>query len=1116
MPLVQTKKSVARSTTPWKKAVFSRDDFWDRSEGLHYAYLVNRTLRGDYAHTFQPDSVFYVGKYPAAYLKMVDAFREADTKRWQRFLWNQAVVPMLIIQTQTSIQIYTANTKPLQPTNESEKIKAILEITVDALESIKTKIEEGSFYEDYKKAFLRTTTVDQHLLKNLNATAKKLAKTLDGGIPKSNLKFVHRFLTRILFVCYLIERGMVKGKSFPESSLVKLQASSSAKKPYLLRHLLNDLSTVEERIAAIDQLFRYVKDRFNGSLFPDSISQEIKRYKKPFLDVLVNFLNGHNVESGQMSLGFWAYDFSVIPIETISSIYEEFLKTQGELDEKLEANNSQHNTGAYYTPPHLAELTADIALGGVEKPIHKLKVFDPSCGSGVFLVTMLGRMADSLRRKQWDKEKCANEKWGSKVMALLHQIYGLDINSTACHISCFSLYLAALEQMTPLDLETLHQMGKKFPPLLLDEESGQTDGNNIVCANFFDENIPLKENRFDLIIGNPPWVSRKRFPDIKFLEWRSSKGKKKENIRAPKKQMAAGFMWETQSYLLDSGRACLLLPAGIFLNKNTNHFQEKWLKSVVLKRLVNFSDLCRVLFKKANHPCIAACFSRSHGELNNYTFSYESPKVDPRSKTGGPVYIREEDVTQLCLNKILEAAKEGCAPTLWKIKFWGSWRDQRLLARLDTFPKVNELTRRPRQKNKICEALKFPIPAASRRGITGIFPSGRTFAQITDAASSGALNPRLRNKCWIIKRGCESYSENDRGEGKKIHRPWWDENYKFLPPGKQINFVVGPSSFVEVPEKFRELRCDPDRQIFDRPKIIISKGSRDMKVAFCHDPVIFSDSFGSISAPNEDADILRFLSVVIKSDLAQYYLFHTSASWGIERSQIFLQELRAIPFFLPEFSSDPNKAREIIKKVVKRVKDIECELAKGKWFGLEDEGKSIRQELEPLIRQYYEITPAEDMLIDDTLRTIIPSSTPTVGKKILTLRPIKNQDCVSYGKTLCSTLTLISREKTGQFSARVFFGHPYSVVQIYSGKTSKKIEIINDSSQMNKVMKRLQKALDKKQGNVTFCQNLKIFDEDTLYILKPNQYRFWMKSAALNDADQIAGSILLAKEGLIP
>ncbi len=48
--------------------------------------------------------------------------------------------------------------------------------------------------------------------------------------------------------------------------------------------------------------------------------------------------------------------------------------------------------------------------------------------------------------------------------------------------------------------------------------------------------------------------------------------------------------------------------------------------------------------------------------------------------------------------------------------------------------------------NKICEALKFPIPAASRRGITGIFPSGRTFAQITDAASSGVLNPRLRNK----------------------------------------------------------------------------------------------------------------------------------------------------------------------------------------------------------------------------------------------------------------------------------------------------------------------------------------------------------------------------------
>jgi len=1051
------------NSLPWGNAVFTKDNFWINSEGLHYAHLINRTLSGEYAHTFRPDHIFYVGKYPAAYIKTVDSFSEPDIRNWHRFLWNQAVVPILILQDRTKIRVYTANESPVEV---GKDIPKILEDTADALEALKNSIEEGKFYEDHKNSFQRNTTVDHYLLAQLNATASGMAQTLGSHDVTSNLEFIHRFLTRILFICYLIERDMIKGSFFSQKPLSLLRASDK-EKPYLLRNILNELDTTKARADAIFELFAYVKKHFNGSLFPESLTQEKRYCKKAILDLLMDFLNGHDQKSGQRTLGFWAYDFSVIPIETISSIYETFLKAKGELNEALGTDNSQRKAGAYYTPPHLAELTADIALDGVKKPTHELTVFDPSCGSGVFLVTMLGRMADSLRRETGYKGCRPSPKWGAEIMKLLRRLHGLDINPTACHISCFSLYLAALEQMSPLDLETLQQAGEKFPPLLLDKANGYKDGCNIICANFFSENIFTKKE-FDLVIGNPPWVSRTNSTDSDFIKWRSSEGKNKENILAPEKQMANGFMWKASKNLSTCGKACLLLPTSVFLNNSTNSFQKAWLKTIKLERVINFSDLRRVLFDGAIHPCIAVKFSTLHEQLTNYTFLYESPKVDVRSQAGGAVYIREEDTARLPLNKILKAAEKNQAFTVWKSLFWGTGRDLRLLTRLSDFPKLNELAKEPSKK---------------------------------DAR-------------WIKRQGCQPYSEKDKEKDKKPHSPWWDSSYKFLQPGKHMNFVVDPSSFIKIPETFNKLRRSPSRRIFDESKIFITQGSKDMKVAFCSSPVIFRDSLQSISAPQKDADLLRFLSVAIKSDIIQYYLFHTSANWGTERDKVHFNELLNIPFFLPEQSANPENAQAIVKQVAKRVKNIERKLAKETCFELEGEVKSIRQELEPLIREYYGITPAESILIDDTLRVVILSSTPSAKadqKNIPTLKRITEQDCVSFGETLCSALTLLSKKSTGQFSAKIFHSQPYSLIQVTTG-SSKKIEVIQDASRVKKIMHRLQNLLEKEHGNITFCQNLKIFDEDILYILKPARYRFWMKSAALNDADEIAGAILSLKE----
>ncbi|MCK4815184.1 hypothetical protein KA005_05395, partial [bacterium] len=328
MDVTQTISEIV-NVTPWSRHIYhDADSFWQESRGLHHAYIVYRTLRGDYKRIFQPDAVFYVGRSPAAYLKKVktNKISDEDIRQWQRFLWNQTVVPLLIVKSLTQVHVYTAYTKPEKKGSE-QRIRSILEHVADTLEldQLWTAIESGMIYKQKPDAFLRNNAVDQYLLDNLNATALRLAKTQPGRTnqeQENNLKFAHHFLTRLLFVCYLIERGMVQGKKFEDENLKKIRPATEKHQGYFLRHLFEDIRDNQKRRDLLCEIFEYVKEKFNGSLFANDIAKAKDLYTDDLIIEIDNFLHGHNSGTGQMVLGFWAYDFRVIPIETISAIWE--------------------------------------------------------------------------------------------------------------------------------------------------------------------------------------------------------------------------------------------------------------------------------------------------------------------------------------------------------------------------------------------------------------------------------------------------------------------------------------------------------------------------------------------------------------------------------------------------------------------------------------------------------------------------------------------------------------------------------------------------------------------------------------------------------------------------
>jgi SAM-dependent methyltransferase len=385
-----------------------------------------------------------------------------------------------------------------------------------------------------------------------------------------------------------------------------------------------------------------------------TLGDEERHIDKIHLEILADFLGRHDMESGQMTLGFWAYDFRYIPVEIISAIYEEFMK-----DADVEKKRSE---GAYYTPRHLAETTLHVALEGRAAGTLHWRVLDPACGSGIFLVGMFNLLAE-----QWRRENSSRSKQ-TKAQALLEilrkQIRGVDNNLDACRITAFSLYLALFEKLKPIDVEEFKQrvsQGPFLPPLLWSAQE-PTSNPVVLHGDFLKDSLPLEKD-FDLIIGNPPWESR------------------------GKEQVALRFATQSANYLRGGGIGCLLLPSTILVNRYGT-LDGPWFRKVTVEKIIQLADFRFLLFE-ATHPCFILRYVNATPQMQ-HTVAYETPKLNRFDRRSGVFVIEPDDQKLIPQHDILEAALQERLQSLWSRKFWGTPRDEAFLRRLDYYPRLSD------------------------------------------------------------------------------------------------------------------------------------------------------------------------------------------------------------------------------------------------------------------------------------------------------------------------------------------------------------------------------------------------------------------------------------------
>ena len=871
-------------------------------------------------------------------------------------------------------------------------------------------VETGQFFQDNAEFFPPDETVDRCLLKNLVHTARNL-KAAGWDLPRA-----HALLGRALFVSFLDERKFIKPDYYPDGTTSLLD-------------ILNRPRVEEIKRLLYREFFPRLKREFNGTMFDTALADEERHTNKVHLDALAHFLGRHDAESGQMTLGFWAYDFRFIPVEIISAIYEEFMK-DADLTKK-------RNEGAYYTPRHLAETTLHVALEGRYTGVLSWRVLDPACGSGIFLVAMFNLLAEQWRRENPTRREHTRAK--ALLDILQKQIRGVDVNADACRITAFSLYLALLEKLQPIDVEDFKKKVRQGPflPALVWIKTDPIDSPVIINGDFLNDELPL-ENDFNLTIGNPPWESRGN------------------------EQIALRFALRSADFLRSGGVGCLLLPSTILVNRHGT-LDGDWFRKVTVEKIVQLADFRRVLFE-ATHACFILRYKNSAPTLE-HRVAYETPKLSRFDRRQGVIVVEPDDQKFVPQRDILEAAVKGNLQTIWSRKFWGTPRDEAFLRRLDFFPRLLEAVKEKK------------------------WGGGVGFQPFYPGASPGDPKP-LRP--WKLS---DEYLPNSDNFPQMVLQ---ERDFTTLKKGLEASIHQRK----RIPALLDGLRRKPPDSVFEPPLVIFSKGFT--KFSFSHFRVLFQDSFRSITGPERDADLLRFLTAVLGSRLMQYRAFHSGSNIGIGRDQMHLYESLCLPFPLPNHELAPSNANEIIREVAKIFKQVER--TGGVPAKRSDATHHGSTKLEPLVEAYYSVTDAEKILIDDTLTLNQPSiHRANIDADVPALAFPDASDRKRYADTLCAVLNRRARKHGLRISAEGRASTKLNLIFItvvFSSEYKPYIEF-NGDNELWTALERVSMAAKRNNKSLSYLRGFSYFESDRLHMLKPATMRNWSRTAALNDADAI-------------
>jgi hypothetical protein len=558
----------------------------------HYREVIpEESLEVD-GHRRAPDYTFRVGQTPKFYAEAKQTgvnVKDDPAAAYQlrRYAWS-AKLPFSILTSFAQLAVYDCRMRPAESDKAGKGRTAFYtcEEYADRWRELwdvfsREAVWNGSFdqFVQSQRGKRGTSEVDSEFLKEIEGWRDLLARNIalgNPGISQRDLNVaVQRTIDRIVFLRICEDRGI---------------------EPYGTLQALTNSGAIYARLG---ELFHKADGRYNSGLFyftperdrgepPDEITLALAIDDKPLKDILKSL---YFPES--------PYEFSVLPAEILGQVYEQFLGKvirltkggQAKAEEKPEVRKAG---GVYYTPGYIVDYIVQNTVGKLlegktPKEAARLRIVDPACGSGSFLIGAYRFLLD------WHRDWYANEDpqkhsrgrapviyqgaggaWrltvSEKKRILLNNIYGVDIDAQAVEVTKLSLLLKVLEGESS---ETISAQLRLFHERALPDLGANIKcGNSLIGPDFYNgrqlsllddeeqwrinafdwkSEFPsvFKTGGFDAVIGNPPYLFITEVPEE--MRWSYQ-----QNYRG------ASYRFDLYGAFVEKAATALLRPGGVF------------------------------------------------------------------------------------------------------------------------------------------------------------------------------------------------------------------------------------------------------------------------------------------------------------------------------------------------------------------------------------------------------------------------------------------------------------------------------------------------------------------------------------------------------------------------
>ncbi|RJS79230.1 hypothetical protein CW713_08665 [Methanophagales archaeon] len=458
--------------------------------------------------------------------------------------------------------------------------------------------------DTYEKKRTRET-IDVAILKDLHESRILLTNNIHLKNPEldKNLlrECVQKILDRLIVMRVAEDRNIISS----DSIFKQLETWKETVLNKEVRTFMMDLKNT----------FRDFDFSYNTKLFEEHPCDDLK-IDNDIIEEVINRL--------------YNYNFEMISSDVLGAVYENYighiLKEFEEGVEIAEDKKVRKIFGIYYTPTYVVDYIVKNTLGEVlkdktPKEVSKIRVLDPACGSGSFLIKAfdyLKEYYDKYNKKAREnarKNKSIRE-WNSipKVerKILTENLFGVDLDEQAAEIASVNLMLKGLKKGEKLPL-ILGENIKVGNSLISGSEDELKDyfGNSWKDKKPFNWDEEFKEvfeqGGFDIVIGNPPWIESKKMG-------LQDKSYYKSNFSTMKKQydIFNGFVERGLKVLKDGGYLSFILPNRFLMNPDYEKFRKFLLRNA---EIVEILDIGENVFASVEMPALIVTLRKQSEEV---------------------------------------------------------------------------------------------------------------------------------------------------------------------------------------------------------------------------------------------------------------------------------------------------------------------------------------------------------------------------------------------------------------------------------------------------------------------------------------------------------------------